>query len=506
MKKSSDLDFDRISKYYNQTEKTGFFQNVSSKLWNDLGMDEVFLRIDHTLTKYGEQYLYSSLRLVKEGSLVDERLEATIHTFEKNPGFESFVTHKLESLAKNDSYFLCNVFQRETPQNPWFIFLFYILSGLSVIGVISSLFMQWMIFPTILVVTCNFFIHYWSKLNVSLESRTFGQLGEMLAVSQIILKESKKQGISLPKQPEIEKVGSLIFKASVLKPRMKGFGELAELVGYILELFKAAFLIETLLYYSLLKDIREKRSVIGENFDYVAYLDFALSVTQLRKSDPSITVPKEGSSLQIDGKGMVHPLLSDAIRNSIRIDRNGVLITGANMSGKSTFLRIIGLNCLLAQTVNSVFAESMSIPKLRIYSSIQTFDELESDKSYFYSEAETMKEMLAVDKEEGFNLLLIDEIFKGTNSRERLVISSEVLQTLAGGNSIVIATTHDLELVHGLPDFMFFYFTGEDVAGNYQYDFRFRTGVLQSTNAVFVLRDMGYPEEILGRIRGRLES
>ncbi|MCE7054418.1 hypothetical protein LZF95_07025 [Algoriphagus sp. AGSA1] len=503
MKKSSDLDFDRISKYYNQTDKTGFFQNISSKLWNDLGMDEVFLRIDHTLTKYGEQYLYSSLRLVKEGDLLDERLESTIQTFENNPGFESFMTRKLESLSKNDSYFLCNVFQRETPQNPWFM-LFYILSALSVIGVISSLFMQWMILPAILVITCNFFIHYWSELNVSLESRTFGQLGEMLAMSQLILKESKKQGIFMPKQPEIEKVGSLIFKASVLKPRMKGFGELAELVGYITELFKAAFLIETLLYYSILKEIGEKRSLIEENFDYVAYLDFALSIAQLRKSDPFITVPKEGTSLQIDGKGMFHPLLSYAIRNSIRIDRNGVLITGTNMSGKSTFLRIIGLNCLLAQTINSVFAQEMILPKLHIHSSIQTFDELESDKSYFYSEAETMKEMLTVDHEQGFNLLLIDEIFKGTNSRERLVISSEVLQQLAQENSIVIATTHDLELVHGLPDFIFFYFTGQDVAGNYQYDFRLRAGVLQSTNAVFVLRDMGYPEEVLGKIRGRL--
>ncbi|WPR74081.1 MutS-related protein [Algoriphagus sp. NG3] len=504
MKKSSDLDFDRISKYYTQAKKIGFFQDISSKLWNDLGMDEVFLRIDHTLTKYGEQYLYSSLRLVKEGSLVDERLEATIQTFEKNPGFESSVRHKLESLAKNDSYFLCNVFQRETPKNPWYIILFYILSGLSVICVIFSFFMQWMILPAILVITCNFFVHYWSKQNVSLESRTFGQLGEMLAMSQLILKESKKQGIFMPKQPEIEKVGSLIFKASMLKPRMKGFGELAELVGYITEIFKAAFLIETLLYYSILKEIRMKRSLIEENFEYVAYLDFALSVSNLRNSDPSITLPKESDSMEIVGKGMVHPLLSGAIRNSIHIEKNGVLITGANMSGKSTFLRIIGLNCLLAQTINSVFAESMTTPKLRIYSSIQTFDELESDKSYFYSEAETMKEMLAVEQGDGFNLLLIDEIFKGTNSRERLVISSEVLQTLAGGNSIVIATTHDLELVHGLPDFMFFYFTGQDVAGSYQYDFQLRSGILDSTNAVFVLRDMGYPAEVLGRIRGRL--
>ncbi|TXE02541.1 MutS-related protein [Algoriphagus aquimarinus] len=506
MKKSVNLDFDIISKYYQQVAKSGFFQDVSDKLWNDLGMDEVFLRIDHTLTKYGEQYLYYSLRLVKQGPLVDERLESTIETFEKNPGFESFLTRKLEVLSKNDSYFLCNVFQRETPKNPWYIILFYILSGLSFISVASVFFIQWMALPAILVVTCNFIIHYWSKLTVSLESRTFGQLGEMLAMSQTIIKESKNQEIFLPKQPEIEKVGELIFKASVLKPRIKGFSELAELAGYILELFKASFLIETLLYYSLLKDIREKRSVIEDNFEYVAYLDFALSIWQLRKSDSSITLPQERDSLQLDGKGMFHPLLSGSIQNSILIDCNGVLITGANMSGKSTFLRIIGLNCLLAQTINCPFASELSLPKLKIYSSIQTFDELESDKSYFYSEAETMKEMLSVQKGNGFNLLLIDEIFKGTNSRERLVISSEVLQQLAQKNSIVIATTHDLELVHGLPDFMFFYFTGHDVAGKYQYDFKLRTGVLDSTNAVFVLRDMGYPKGILDKIRDRLDS
>lgn len=504
MKNSDNLDFDRISKYYQQVSKSGFFQDISSKLWNDLGMDEVFHGIDHTLTKYGEQYLYSSLRLVKEGQLVDEGLETTIEKLEKNPGFESFLIRKLQVLAKNDSYFLCNVFQKETPKNPSYIILFYILSGLSFISVFSALFIQWMAFPAILVVTCNFIIHYWSKLTVSLESRTFGQLGEMLAISQLLFKESKKQEIFLPKQPEVEEVSPLVFKTSVLKPRIKGFSELAELEGYILELIKAAFLIETILYYSLLKEIREKGRIIEENFEHVAYLDFALCILHLRRSNPLITLPREKESLQINGKGLFHPLLSHSIRNSILIDRNGVLITGANMSGKSTFLRIIGLNCLLAQTINCAFASELSLPKLKIHSSIQTFDELESDKSYFYSEAETMKEMLAFKNGQGFNLLLIDEIFKGTNSRERLVISSEVLQQLAQENSIVIATTHDLELVHGLPDFMFFYFTGQDVAGKYQYDYELRSGVLESTNAVFVLRDMGYPQRILEKIRRRL--
>jgi ABC-type Na+ transport system ATPase subunit NatA len=504
--KSYDLNFDRISKYYQQAKKAGFFQDISGKLWNDLGMDDIFSAVDITITKYGQQFLYRSLRLVKRGALVDQRLESTIQVIHDNPGFESFLNHKLEGLAKNDSYFLCSIFQKKTPQNPWYIILFYFMSGLSVIGVSASFFVQWMVFPTILVITFNFIIHYWSKLNVTLDSSTFGQLGEMLVASKAIAKESKKQSITSIKQHDLNSVGSIIFKSNVLKPRMQRFGELAELAGYILELIKAAFLMETLLYYSILKDIRQKRSVLEENFEYVAYLDFALSIKKLRKSDPSITLPQESDSLQVAGVKMFHPLLSASIQNSISIDHNGVLITGANMSGKSTFLRIIGLNCLLAQTINCVFASKLTLPKLSIYSSIQTFDDLETDRSYFYSEAETMKEMLSQQERNTFNLVLIDEIFKGTNSRERLVISSEVLKQLAQENSIVIATTHDLELVGELPDFMFFYFTGEDVAGKYQYDFKLRSGVLDSTNAVFVLRDMGYPKEVLDRIRGRLDS
>jgi hypothetical protein len=159
MSVSKELDFDRISKYYQQIKKSGFFQDVSGKLWNDLGMDDVFTVVDRTTTKYGQQFLYRSLRLVRRGPLVDERAESKIQVYEINPGFESFVTRKLESLVKNDSYFLCKVFQREAPQNPWYFILFYILSGLSIVGLIASFFAQWMVFLTMLFITFNFIIH-----------------------------------------------------------------------------------------------------------------------------------------------------------------------------------------------------------------------------------------------------------------------------------------------------------------------------------------------------------
>jgi len=117
-----------------------------------------------------------------------------------------------------------------------------------------------------------------------------------------------------------------------------------------------------------------------------------------------------------------------------------------------------------------------------------------------------MKEMLSGSISKDFNLFLIDEIFKGTNSSERLVISSEILKQLAHDRSMVIATTHDLELVSELADFMFFYFSGEDIEGKYRYDYRLKQGVLKSTNAVFVLRDMGYPPALIEKIKAKLTN
>jgi DNA mismatch repair ATPase MutS len=351
-----------------------------------------------------------------------------------------------------------------------------------------------------IIVTFNFIIHYWGKLNVTLESASFGQLGEMLSASKSILREANKQNISLVKSPANGGIDSLILKSSLFKPSLRGVGELAEVVGYFTDLIKAMFLIEIILYFSLVKLIEQETKLIEANFAAIAYLDFVLSILNLRRSDPTITLPKEGKSLILEAKQLLHPLLSTSVPNSFLIDKNGVLITGANMSGKSTFLRSIGLNCLLAQTINCVFASEMTLPKTKLYSSIQNFDELASEKSYFFSEAESLKSMLSSVNDQCFELLLIDEIFKGTNARERLILSSVILNHLAKNKTFVVATTHDLELVHELSGFLFFYFSGKDINSKYHYDYKLKVGVLDTTNAALVLRDMGYPAEILTKI------
>jgi hypothetical protein len=147
MGKNLELNFERVGKYYLQSDREGVFQEIPIKVWNDLDMDEVFLKLDNTQTKYGQQYLYKSLRVIPEGAVLNDDLETTIQTLQQNPKFEKFLSAKLVELAKNDSYFLCNVFQKEFSKRPPFVFGFHILCAAAVIGVPLAFFLRLADYP-----------------------------------------------------------------------------------------------------------------------------------------------------------------------------------------------------------------------------------------------------------------------------------------------------------------------------------------------------------------------
>ena len=201
-------------------------------------------------------------------------------------------------------------------------------------------------------------------------------------------------------------------------------------------------------------------------------------------------------------KGLNHPLLKDEIKvsNDIAFEKTGeiLLITGSNMAGKSTFLRTIGINLCLAYAGTVVNATSLSTSLFEVYAAIKVSDSVTDGYSYFYAEVRRLKALLTrlEQKPEYPLFFLIDEIFKGTNNRERLIGSEAYISTLADKNCIGAISTHDLELVRlseELPLMRNYHFREEVISGRMVFDYKLRRGPSPTTNALKIMQLEGLP-------------
>lgn len=215
---------------------------------------------------------------------------------------------------------------------------------------------------------------------------------------------------------------------------------------------------------------------------------------------PHYTYPTlKSGSLEINMEKIGHPLIDTgaAVTNSIQLGKEGrvYLITGSNMSGKSTFLRAIGMNVVLAQSGLPVFADSMEFTPLHILTSFRQSDSVQENTSYFMAELKRLKEIIeAADHSEG-SLVLLDEILRGTNSEDKSHGSEVLLEKLISKNAITILATHDLklgELESKHPGRVMNYCFESSIHGDeLTFDYKIKRGVAQNKNATFLMKKMG---------------
>jgi len=215
---------------------------------------------------------------------------------------------------------------------------------------------------------------------------------------------------------------------------------------------------------------------------------------------PDISV--QDSTPIFDVGGLGHPLIphQTKVSNDFRFEQQGevVLITGSNMSGKSTFLRAVGVNLVLAYAGGPVDARQFSTQLFRLFSCIRVTDSLEDGISYFYAEVQRLKALLRelqVDDPSPL-FFLIDEIFRGTNNRERLIGSRSYISELAGRSGVGLIATHDLELVQLAdehPQIENYHFKDKVENGRMVFDYKLRRGPSPTTNALKIMALEGLP-------------
>ncbi|SKB71126.1 MutS-related protein [Dyadobacter psychrophilus] len=497
--KTGFFNFSQIEKYFVHDERKGVFQAISDRTFQDLDLEDVFKFIDRTVSCVGQQYLYYFMRTIPQDDTRKQRLENIITLFQKNPDLKTALTPEISKLNKKDAYYITSLFHGKYTERPSWYWLIKILSVISVLSVMLSFFFPQILIFLIILLPVNLGIHYWNKNNLYQYGSSIPQLLVLTQTAQKILKNSGFSAQNIGLQQRVDALDQLGLPMSIFKIEAKLQGEIGQFVDYVVELFKALFLIEPVLLFTILKILDSKRQHIEDIFQFVAETDIALSIIALRESVPHTCEPIIGLKRKfLHIKQVYHPLIFNGVCNDITLDEKSVLLTGSNMSGKTTFIRTVGINALLGQTINTCFAKEFAMSAMKIHSSIRISDDLLGDKSYYFEEVLTLKNLLEESQCGHSNLFLLDELFKGTNSVERIAIGKSVLSYLTRGNDLAIASTHDRELSDYLADtFDLYHFTEVIDEETIMFDYKLKPGKLRTTNAIRILELNDYPKEVV---------
>lgn len=204
---------------------------------------------------------------------------------------------------------------------------------------------------------------------------------------------------------------------------------------------------------------------------------------------------------RISTKGIYHPLVRRVpVKNDLEANR-GILLTGSNASGKSTFLKAVGLNLIFAASFGFALADSFETGIRCIYTSMATTDDIIGSKSYYVVEAESIKRICDVAGKRP-SLVIIDEVLRGTNTVERIAASTGILKHLSQEGILCFAATHDLELATLLDGYMdLYYFTEEIKEDDVVFPFVIKKGMTDRTNAIRMLKMLGFDDSIVSSAR-----
>jgi DNA mismatch repair ATPase MutS len=201
----------------------------------------------------------------------------------------------------------------------------------------------------------------------------------------------------------------------------------------------------------------------------------------------------------MEAEGIAHPLLPEdrAVRNSVRIggELRVLVVSGSNMSGKSTMLRTLGVNAVLAQAGSVVRAESLKLSPLQVGASIRVSDSLQGGVSRFYAEILRLRQILDLTSGPLCVLFLIDEFLHGTNSHDRRIGAEALVTGLVKRGAIGLITTHDLALA-AIADALAeraanVHFEDRIEDGKIIFDYRMRPGIVRKSNAIELMRQVG---------------
>lgn len=494
--------FKSTQKFFELTRKEDDNFSIDDQTWSDLNMDELFQLVDRTVTSPGEEMLYKILREpeLKEDELLER--DKVIRLFKDNAEVRDKIGMELVKLGRMKDNGVYSIITKDFNVNYKYKYLFNFLAAAFLVSILTiPIFKLKFVIIAGALFLLNSLQHNKFKKDVESYINSLGYLNGIINTAKNI---SKINNDGIKYYTEIlertSKGSSIIIKETAGLQASDGTRD------PVIDLLYSVFLIEERKFFSSINDIKKYRDDLKELYKTLGELDALMSVASFREwIGDEYTEPQfVNEDNTIEAEEVYHPLVKDAVANSITLENKGIILTGTNMSGKSTFLRTIGVNALLAQTIYTCMAKSYKTSFFKIMTSISPEDNISSGKSYYFREAEALKRIINECGDEPV-LCIVDEIFRGTNPVERVNAAAEILNYISRHNTLTLVATHDLELTEILADkYSCYYFTEDINEEGLNFDYKIKEGVCKNRNAIKLLKYLEYPEEIIQKTNERL--
>ena len=447
------------------------------------GESSLFHRINRTITQSGSKQLASFLSNVGCGKHAILQRQATLDELEKQHNY--LIHHK--SIAEIESKKIrfnvenySSIFNIKTLSIIMSLSLFILISCWG--NLFTCLFLDKSLILPIYILASIIFIN-------GLISTFYFQKG-----NKIVLKLKQLISLSESYAPIISLNTAITFKSNTLKEIQSAL----LLHKKSLKELSTFFLLDVFIFIKFIKWEKKNLSKLHDLEDTIGHLDALISLATYNFNHPNAVTPQIVTSGCISGKNIYHPFMAfkEAIGNDFAQEESIItIITGANMSGKSTFLRTIALNIVLANTGCKVCAESFLLnPSIKLFTSMRTQDNIVAGKSYFNAEIDRLESAIDYGMEHPSTLFIFDEVLKGTNSEDKLLGSINLLKFFSQKQFMVIIATHDLGVTHLEEEF------GSNKYINYCFEIELTTpilysytinkGVCKNKNASFIVNKM----------------
>ena len=547
--------FARMDSYFRRHETGGQLDDIT---WNDLGMDEIFKRMNYTLSASGEEYLYYTLRTLRQSGEELAHLEETICFFMEHPDQRVKVQLAARKLGYTGKYSLYDYLdnldllgERSSRKHILCDVLFLPLIGL-----------LWVNFSTAILGIAVLVIY-----NIVSYFKEKGEIDPYITSFSYIMRLMQSCGdLEKVHAPVCSREWERIRKARAgLQGMKRNSGWVmspyrgnasGDILAIFMDYVRMVFHVDLIKFNGMLKVLRGHQEDVDTLIQVMGYVETAIAIGifrisleasgaegEKRNPVPGEAVsrqsgakrnpePVEGASRQdgTEGNGELreagrewcvpeftgeeeivleagyHPLLKYPVKNGIAAGR-GVLLTGSNASGKSTFLKMVALNAILAQTVHTCAAARYRAPFFQVYSSMALRDDMGSGESYYIVEIKALKRILdAAAQRKGRILCFVDEVLRGTNTVERIAASTQILKSLGSSGILCFAATHDIELTELLQkDFDNYHFEEEVREGDIFFNYRLKEGKATTRNAIRLLELMGYDQAVIQRASAQAE-